>query len=181
MNGHLDFLFWEEVMNSKYQYSSVLFGIAILIASCAPQQAPAPPDMRAADEKAIRDADMAWSNAAATGLDGFLSYYTDDAALMAPNEPIAVGKEAARKALEPLFALPGFSVKWQTAKVDVSGSGDIGYARGTYELTMNDPAGKPMTDRGKYLEVWRKQADGTWKCTVDMFNSDIPAAPPPAK
>lgn len=27
---------------------------------------------------------------------------------------------------------------------------------------MNDASGKPVTDRGKYLEVWKKQTDGTW-------------------
>jgi ketosteroid isomerase-like protein len=44
-------------------------------------------------------------------------------------------------------------------------------------MTENDAAGKPMTDKGKYLEVWKKQADGTWKCVVDMFNTDLPAPP----
>jgi ketosteroid isomerase-like protein len=65
--------------------------------------------------------------------------------------------------------------------VEVARSGDLGYSQGTYDLTFNDPSGKPMTDRGKYLEVWKKQADGSWKCAVDTFNSDLPAAPPPSK
>jgi ketosteroid isomerase-like protein len=47
---------------------------------------------------------------------------------------------------------------------------------GTVEVTVNDAKGKPVTDRGKFVEIWKKQADGTWKCVVDMWNSDLPAA-----
>jgi ketosteroid isomerase-like protein len=39
---------------------------------------------------------------------------------------------------------------------------------------MTDPTGTSVNDRGKYLEVWKKQADGTWKCVMDMWNSDLP-------
>jgi ketosteroid isomerase-like protein len=47
---------------------------------------------------------------------------------------------------------------------------------------MKDPDGKPMKDRGKFIEVWKKQADGKWKVVADMFNSDIPLpAPEPPK
>ena len=168
-------------MKKKSIYLIVIVCIAALAVRCAPPQAPPAPDTRAADEKAIHDADVAWSAAAAGGLDGFLSYYTDETAVMPPNEPISIGKEAARKSLDPLFKMPGFSVKWEPMKVEAARSGDIAFARGTYELTVNDAKGKPTTDHGKYLEVWRKQADGSWKCIVDTFNSDLPAAPPPSK
>ncbi len=47
---------------------------------------------------------------------------------------------------------------------------------GTYELTMNDASGKPVNDRGRYVEVWEKQADGKWKCGTDIWNSDLPVA-----
>ena len=43
---------------------------------------------------------------------------------------------------------------------------------------MNDAKGKPIRDTGKILEIWKKQADGSWKCAVDTWNSDLPAAPP---
>jgi ketosteroid isomerase-like protein len=41
-------------------------------------------------------------------------------------------------------------------------------------LTTPDPAGKPVTDRGKYVTIWKKQADGSWKVIADIFNSDLP-------
>jgi len=68
----------------------------------------------------------------------------------------------------------GLSIKWQLTKVEAARSGDLAYGYGTYELTMNDAKGKPMTDHGKILEIWRKQADGKWKCGTDIWNSDLP-------
>ena len=155
-----------------------LFTIAAISAGCATPQPPAPADNRAADEKTLRDTDMAWSNAA-TSLDGFLTYYADDVMVLPPNEAIGNGKEAARKILGELYKAPGFSLKWQSGKVEVARSGDLGYVQGTYDMSMNDPSGKPIMDHGKYLEVWRKQADGSWKCIIDTFNSDLPPVPPP--
>ena len=87
------------------------------------------------------------------------------------------GKEPIRKAVGDLLALPGLSLHWQASKVVAAASGDIGYVYGTYENTMNGPKGKPISEHGKYVEVWKKQADGSWKCAVDTWNSDSPAAP----
>ena len=158
------------------------FSSAVFIAGCAPPQPPAPPDTRAADEAAIRKADTDWANAAQSKqVDSWVAFYSDDAMVLPANDKMAMGKEPIRKAIGDLLAMPGFSVKWQPAKVEVARSGDIGYSQGTYELTMNDPKGQPVTDRGKYVEIWKKQADGSWKCAVDTFNSDLPAAPPPSK
>ena len=155
--------------------------LTILTLGCAPQPQSAP-DTRVADEAAIREADMTWSKTAeAKQLDAMLAYYADDAMVLAPNEPIASGKDAVSKMITGMFALPGFSVSWQLAKVEVARSGDIGYSQGTYHMGMSDPKGNPMTDRGKYMTVWRKQADGTWKVIVDMINTDMPASPPPSK
>jgi uncharacterized protein (TIGR02246 family) len=154
--------------------------LALFALSCGQQR---PPDTRAADEAAIRDADIAWTKAAgAKQLDATLSYYADDGSVLPPNAPMATGKEAIRKVWVELLQAPGFSLNWQPVKVEVARSGDVGYSQGTYEMSMNDPKGQPMKDRGKYLVVWKKQADGNWKAVADMFSSDLPPAPsPPAK
>ena len=62
---------------------------------------------------------------------------------------------------------------------DLAGkSGEMARVSGTYELTKNDASGKPINDRGKYLEVWEKQTDGNWKCAADMWNSDVATSAP---
>jgi ketosteroid isomerase-like protein len=167
------------------RHAGRLVGISIVlgsIMSCAPRQAPAPPDTHVADEAAIRKADTDWANAAQSKqVDAWVAYYSDDAAVLPPNEPIATGKESIRKAIGDFLALPGLSLKWSPSKVEVARSGDLGYSYGAYEMTINDPKGNPVNDKGKYVEVWKKQPDGTWKCAVDTFNSDLAAAAPSTK
>jgi len=148
--------------------------LLLLMLGCNSQKKSAP-DTRAADEAAIRQEDAAWSTAAETKLmEQFYGAFLEDAVVLAPNEPMAVGIEAIRKMGDNMFAMPGFSVKWKTGTVVVAGSGDIGYSISTSEFTMNDATGAPMVDIGKGLTIWKKQADGSWKVAADMFNSDSP-------
>lgn len=129
-------------------------------------------------EKALRDADDAWSKAAASkDLEKTVAYYSNDATVLPPNAPIATTKDAIKKLWGDLLASPGLIISWKATKVEAAKSGDLGFVSGTYEFTMNDASGKPTTDKGKYVEVWEKQADGKWKCGTDIWNSDLPAAP----
>jgi ketosteroid isomerase-like protein len=134
-------------------------------------------------EQALREADAAWSKAAESkDLDKTVSYYSDDATVLPPNAPAATTKEAIRKVWQDMLATPGFVISWKATKVEVAKSGDLGFVSGTYEVTMNDDSGKPVSEKGKYVEVWKKQADGKWKCGTDTWNSDLPAsAPAPAE
>lgn len=152
----------------------------MLFAISCNAQSSSPSGSRATDEAAIRAADAAWSQSVAKGVDAMLAFYADDAAVLAPNAPMANDAESRRKMLTEFFAIPGFSLSWQAGKVEVARSGDIGYSLGTYQMSMNDSKGQPMSDRGKYVSVWRKQSDGSWKVVVDMFNTDLPAAAPKA-
>jgi uncharacterized protein (TIGR02246 family) len=136
------------------------------------------PDTRATDESAIRAADAQWAKTAqAHDLDGTVSYYTDDAVLLPPNAPIAADKQSIRASWEALLG-PTIAISWHITKMDVAQSGDLAYLVGAYSLTVRDPHGNPTTDRGKLIEVWKKQADGKWKTVADTFNSDLP--PPTA-
>ena len=132
----------------------------------------------AADEQTLRDLDAQWSKAAgAKDLDKTVSFYSNDANVLPPNAPIVTTKEAIRKIWKELLDSPGLVISWKANKVEVAKSGEIGFVSGTWEMTMNDASGKPVNDHGKYLEVFEKQKDGTWKCGADIWNSDLPAAP----
>jgi ketosteroid isomerase-like protein len=129
-------------------------------------------------ERALRDSDDAWSKAAASkDVEKTIAYYSNDAIVLPPNAPIATTKDAIKKLWGDLLASPGLAISWKATKVEVAKSGDLGFVSGTYEFTMNDASGKPTTDKGKYVEVWEKQADGKWKCGTDIWNSDLAAAP----
>jgi len=150
-----------------------VIGLAV---ACQQPPPPSPPDTRAADERAIREADAAWSKAwAAKDLEGCMSFVADDASVLLANGPTVTGKESIRKWASEVMANPGFAGSWQASKVEASRAGDLAYVVGTGQITVNDPKGKPVTDRLKYLTVWKKQRDGTWKALVDTANSDLPA------
>jgi ketosteroid isomerase-like protein len=124
--------------------------------------------------------DAQWSKAsAARDVDGSVSYYSDDASLLAPNAPIASDKQSIRAAWASLLG-PDTSLSWQASKVEVSRSGDLAYVQGVYQMTSKDARGKATADNGKFVEVWKKQADGKWKTVADIFNSDLPIVQKPA-
>jgi uncharacterized protein (TIGR02246 family) len=134
---------------------------------------------QAADEATVRQTDENWSKAAQSNqVDPWVAYYADDAVLLPPNEPKATGKDNIRKEISALLGLPKVAVSWKPEKVEVSQSGDLAYTQGVYELSTTDAHGKATTDHGKTVEIWRKQADGSWKCIVDMWSSSLPAPPP---
>ena len=129
-------------------------------------------------EQDLRDLDAKWSAAAgAKDIDKTVSYYSEDAVVMPPNAPSAKTRETIRSAWKEMLTTPGAAIRWKATKVEVAKSGDLAYVSGTYEETMTDATGKPVNDHGKYVEIFKKQADGTWKVVADIWNSDLPVAP----
>jgi ketosteroid isomerase-like protein len=136
------------------------------------------PDTHEAEEKTLREVDAQWSKTAgAKDLDATVAFYGDDAVVMPGDAPVANTRQAIRDLWAPMLA-PDASVSWEANQVEVARSGDLGYARGVYQLIMKEAAGKATTERGKFLEIWKKRTDGKWKCAVDSFSADTPAAPP---
>src|SRR5215471_13897586 len=124
-----------------------------------------------ADEKAVREADEQWSKVAgAKDLDKTVSFYADDAVVLPPNQAAVTRKDDIRN-LWKGFLDSLTDISWKTNRVETAKSGDMAYLIGTYEMTMKDGT----KDKGKYCEVWKKQADGKWKVSADMFSSDLPA------
>jgi ketosteroid isomerase-like protein len=150
--------------------------LALGLAGCKPAAPPPPADESGAAAEAIRAADVAWDKAfSAKDTAAAVAAVEAMGSVLAPGTPIATGPEAIRTVFTGFWSLPNMTLHWTPTKVEAGRSGDLGYSMGTYELTFNDPKGKPMTDHGKYVTVWRKQADGSWKVVADVFNSDLPA------
>jgi uncharacterized protein (TIGR02246 family) len=154
---------------------------AMAIAACAQQPAPAPtttPDTRAADEATLRTLSKDWSaSAQAKDAVKFVSFYADDAAVMLGNAPDIKGLPAIREALTGMMQDPAFALSFETDDVVVARSGELAYETGSYSMTLTGPDKKPATEKGHFVAVWRKQADGTWKVAIDAPISDPPEAP----
>jgi ketosteroid isomerase-like protein len=86
--------------------------------------------------------------------------------------PAAIGQQAilALMATYP----PDFAVDWTPQEAVIAKSGELGFTWGNYRVTFHDKAGKLVTEYGKYLDVWRRQNDGTWRWIADAGNSNPP-------
>jgi uncharacterized protein (TIGR02246 family) len=148
-------------------------------------QAPAPTANASAsnhdaDVQAIRDNEKQWNqDFLAKDVSKLTGHYTDDAVLMTPGMEPASGKAAIQKRVEELVKDPAMALQFQAAAMDVASSGDLGYSRGTYTMTITDPkTNKPINDHGSYVTEYRKQADGSWKAIADVIVSEVPMTPP---
>lgn len=127
-----------------------------------------------ADVAGIRSVDSAFTAAANAGdAEGVAAAYADDAALLAPNLPPQKGRDAI-KAFWGGF-LDAYTVRFEVASDTIEGRGDLAYNRGHYRFTAVPKAkGVPgVADEGKFVEILKKQADGSWKYVVDMYSSNL--------
>lgn len=159
---------------SLRSFTRMLFLASPLASGC---MKPAQP-MSDADKSAIRTAeDQFATQFLARNFGAVAGQYAVDATVMPPNEPAVTGRAAIQTWLGSFPATSAFKLTVQ----EVDGLGDLAYDRGTYEMTFTPPgAAAPVSDHGKFIEVRRKGADGSWSITDDIFNSDLPAAAPPA-
>jgi ketosteroid isomerase-like protein len=124
---------------------------------------------------ALLAADAAWMKVySAKDLEKSVAFFENEGSMLPSNAPIATGKDALTKSLASAFATPDYTLSWHANKVGVARSGELGYTSGTYDFNMKDASGKTISDRGKYLTVWKKEADGAWKVLLDTYNSDLP-------
>ncbi len=146
--------------------SSALSALVFLsISSC--QSAPAP--LTAADIDAQRALSESFRDRVlAKDWDAVSQMYADSAIFMPPNSPAIRGRAAIREWLGAFPPVATFTV------IDdgVVGAGDLVYTYGRYTMTLG-LAGSPV-DSGKYLDIRRKQKDGSWKYEADMFNTSVP-------
>jgi uncharacterized protein (TIGR02246 family) len=147
--------------------------LALLTAGCSNTSAP-PPDTRATDLQAVKEVEAAWVQDLATkDPDKSVGYFAEDGSALYPGAGILNGKAAIRAAMAPYFADPNFSLTFQSTRAIASKGGDMAYSQGTYTMTMTNPkTKKSVTDNEKYLTIYMKQADGSWRAVADTFNSD---------
>lgn len=152
--------------------------LAVMTAGCN-ETAPVTSNPNA-DIQAIKDIEAQWNkDFAAKDADKLVAHYSDDAVLMNPGSPASVGKDAIRKTLGAMVGDPAFSLTFQATDVEVAKSGDFAYTHGTYQMKMTDPGTrKVVDDKGTYLTVYKRQADGSWKAVEDAAISEVPAASP---
>lgn len=159
------------------KFTVVPFASLLLLAGCnsAPTTPAAPAVDLVAEQSKIRDIESNWvKEAAAKDLEKSVSHYADDAVMMSPGVPAAKGKEAIHAAWKALLDDPNSKLNFSSDRVEISSSGDLATTKGSYTLTVTNPkTKKPIEDKGSYVTVFKKQADGSWKAIEDINSSEV--------
>ena len=149
--------------------ASTYLALFVICGACAP-----PATDAAADEELLRAELQGYYTAYnARDVDALVERYEGGAVIMAANEPVAVGTEAIRA-----FFIAG----WEGAEIEVNGemddlviSGDWATMRGSWRGMITPSDGSPsIEDTGSFIEVYRRQSEGSWKSVWDIWNSTLP-------
>lgn len=157
--------------------------LPFFVAACAPKgetpttDSAATAAVAAVDPAAVRQTidqeNMKYADALQRGdTAALLALYDDDGMVMMGGAPAWRGhSEIASKGAEMFQNVKFSDATFNTTNVDVGG--DFAIETGTYELTTTPKGGKPVPDKGKYVTVWKRQADGSWKVYRDIATSDL--------
>ena len=111
---------------------------------------------------------------AAKDLKAIVAFYADDAVLMPTAEPLISGKAAIANEWEHILAIPDMQNTSKLIRLEASSANDLAYTMGSYQSRMMGEDGEMVSEPGKWLSVWRRHPDGTWRIIVDTYNTDIP-------
>jgi uncharacterized protein (TIGR02246 family) len=133
----------------------------------------------ASERKALLDADAQFAkDTAERGAEAWASWFAEDGVMYPPGQAPVQGRDKIRELMsdlrDPRTGRGDLQIDWAPVTADVSSAGDLGWTYGTSRIIT--PRGERL---GKYLSVWRKQADGSWRVAADIGNST--AAPPAQK
>ncbi len=122
----------------------------------------------------IRDVTKKFGEAFNRGdLDAAVEIYTEDATFLHPNVEIVSGKQAIKEFFDAGRAFLGLKrLNFEILESDYDGN--LAYERGIIQIDMEPEGGQPIVDKGKYVVIMKRQADGSWKVAVDIWNSDLP-------
>lgn len=151
--------------------SVALLALVLSLSSCSSR----PFDADAEGAKLLK-IDAEWADLAADGKDveKIISYWSDDATLMFPGQPIIKGKAALRAYVTESVKTPGFKIHWKSENPVFSPDGKMAYMPGADEVTAPGPQGALMTLHYRGISIWRRDADGPWRCVVDISNEEPP-------
>jgi len=137
----------------------------LAVAACQPEI-----DVEA-ERAALFHADESWAAAAEAGdVERIFTFWTEDAVIYPPVGPAVEGIEAIREFVRRSRGQEGFTIAWSPTGAEVSGTADVGYTFGAWDRTAPGPDGKLVSSTGNYVSIWRKQADGAWRCAVEISN-----------
>jgi ketosteroid isomerase-like protein len=160
-------------MNRTVHVLTLVGFLAIIGAGCQPR---ASAGLSEAEMAAIRQTNESFAKSAnERAWADLAALYAEDAVLLPQNGEAVNGRAAIQ---EWFSAFPSFT-DFKVETLEIEGRGDLAYVRGAYSMSMApEEGGEPVADRGKYIEIHRRQPNGGWKISRDIYNSDMPISMP---
>jgi ketosteroid isomerase-like protein len=123
-------------------------------------------------ENGVRHAAAALANAIARGSAAEIAaLYAEDGKLLTPTAELIEGRRQIEAFWRAGIAVGLSSIELVTDELE--SGGELAVEIGRYELKLAVDGGGPSVDRGKYVVLHRRLADGTWCRAVDVFNPDV--------
>ena len=138
----------------------------LLLVACLASPAIAQKGVNGSDLLIKLEADFAKA-VAEHGHAAFVTYFAEDGVELEDGGGITIRAEIEKKPAWP----DGTSLTWTPVHAEMAASGDLGFTYGNYVFNSKNKEGKIVASYGKYMSVWRKQKDGSWKVVADMGNS----------
>jgi ketosteroid isomerase-like protein len=104
----------------------------------------------------------------------FADWFAPDGVALGNGQAPEVGLVAIMK--DSNWSPKDYQLTWTPTEATMGPSGDIGYTWGHFEGHSKDANGNPVTTSGRYITIWRKQADGNWKVVLDVGSNEPASA-----
>jgi ketosteroid isomerase-like protein len=111
---------------------------------------------------------------AAGGGKAFADWFADDAVALNNGQPATMGRAAI--AAQAQWDPKEYQLTWTPQGAQMGPSNDMGFTWGHYEGRSKDKNGQPVVISGRYMTVWKKMADGSWKVAMDASANEPPQA-----
>jgi ketosteroid isomerase-like protein len=149
--------------------------VAMLLLAAAPGWAGDKPAAESKQAKEVRATELAFAaSARAKDVKKAVSFFDDDIHFFQQGKMVS-GIDEERKNWTGLLTDPNLTITWQPEIVEASGG--LGYTTGPFEIHVKQADGSDKVTRGRYVTIWRRKPDGSWKAAVDIGASE----PAPAK
>lgn len=157
----------------------------LLMLACSPKAGTTTNTSPEADKAAVEKAhDVLEGSYRKSDCEAMASQAATDASMEPPNSPTAKGADGIRAWCQPMFTqMKTKSLDIANKNIDISG--DVAVDTGDYDWTLTPAAGgADQRVQGRYVTIWHRQTDGSWKMSRLIWNSSQPAPamnqPPPA-
>ncbi len=128
------------------------------------------------DPAVLVEADRAFAAAVAEGgSEAWASWFDEDGSMIQPRVGEISGRSDIRAYMAGLDD-PATSLRWEPLRAGIAASGDLGWTTGSYVSERTGADGETVRGEGRYVTIWRRAADGSWKVVMDLGN---PTGPPP--